>query len=68
MNIADIVVFDGASTPVSHTLKAVSVERVNGKSGKIEAVWREQLASLPTYAQVTARLTLTRTRKLSILR
>lgn len=61
MNIADIVVYDGASTPVLHTLKAVSVERVNGKSGKIEAVWREQIASLPTYAQVTARLTLTRT-------
>lgn len=59
-NIADVVVFDGAIPPVSHTLKALSVER-NKTSGKIEAVWREQLATLPTYAQAELRLSLVRT-------
>lgn len=61
-NIADVVVFDGAATPVSHTLKAISVER-NKTSGKIEAVWREQLATLPTYAQAEMRMSLVRTSK-----
>lgn len=49
--IANITVFDGAATPVSHTLVAISVTRENGK---IIALWREQLASLPVYAQVSA--------------
>lgn len=61
-NIANIVVFDGATTPVVHTLIPISVER-DQKSGRIEAMWREQVASLPTYAQVTFRVTLTRTNK-----
>lgn len=47
--IADITVFDGAATPVSHTLKAVSVTR---EKGKVVALWRESLATLPVYAQV----------------
>lgn len=49
--IANITVFDGAATPVSHTLGAVSVTRENGV---VEALWREQIASLPTEAQVSA--------------
>lgn len=48
-NIANIVVFDGASTPVSHTLVPVSVSK---EAGSVIAIWREQLASLPTEAQV----------------
>lgn len=48
-NIANIVVFDGASTPVSHTLVPVSVSK---EAGTVVAIWREQLASLPTEAQV----------------
>jgi hypothetical protein len=48
-NIANIVVFDGASTPVSHTLVPVSVVK---EAGSVIAIWREQLASLPTEAQV----------------
>lgn len=51
--IADITVFDGATPPVSHTLKAVSVTRENGK---IEGFWREQNAALPYYAQITLRV------------
>jgi hypothetical protein len=47
--IANITVFDGASTPVSHTLVPVSVTR---ESGTVIGYWREQLASLPTEAQV----------------
>lgn len=49
--IANIVVFDGAATPVSHTLVPVSVSRENGM---IEAAWREQIAGLPVEAQVNA--------------
>lgn len=53
-NIANIVVFDGAATPVSHTLEPVSVTR---ERGKITAVWRENIAALPAEAQVYAVLT-----------
>lgn len=60
-NIANIVVFDGAATPVSHTLVPVEVVK-DPKSGAITALWREQLASLPTYAQVTAVARLNRTK------
>lgn len=49
--IADITVFDGAATPVSHTLKAVSVTRTGDR---VVALWREALASVPTEAQVWA--------------
>lgn len=61
-NIANIVVYDGAATPVAHTLIPISVER-NQKSGRIEALWREQVATLPTYAQVELRVTIARTAK-----
>ncbi len=47
--IADITVYDGASTPVSHVLKAISVSRVGPK---VEAYWRESNAALPVYAQI----------------
>lgn len=50
-NISDIVVFDGAATPVSHTLKAVSVTR---SAAEVVAEWREMLSSVPVYAQVRA--------------
>ena len=48
--IANIVAFDGAATPVSHTLVPVSVTRK--EDGSVVAEWREQLASLPIEAQV----------------
>lgn len=48
--IGNIVVFDGASTPVSHTLIPVSVTR---SAGIIEAMWREQLSTVPLQAQVS---------------
>jgi hypothetical protein len=53
--IANITVFDGAATPVSHTLVPVSVTR---EKGTVEAYWREQLASLPTEAQVWVKASL----------
>jgi hypothetical protein len=49
--IADITVFDGAATPVTHTLKAISVTR---DKGTVFAEWRENLASVPVYAQIRA--------------
>lgn len=61
-NIANIVVFDGAATPVSHTLVPVEVVK-DPKTGQITAKWREQLAALPTYAQVCATARLSKTRR-----
>jgi len=48
-NIANITVFDGAATPVSHTLNAVSITKENGV---VTALWREGIVSLPVEAQV----------------
>lgn len=49
-NIANITVFDGAATPVSHTLVPVSIRY---EDGAIVAMWREALAGLPTEAQIS---------------
>lgn len=56
-NIANIVAFDGAATPVSHTLLAISVTKENGK---VIAYWRENAASVPTIAQVSCTMTLSK--------
>ena len=56
-NIADITVYDGAATPVSHVLKAVSVTRNNNE---VVAEWRESVATVPTYAQVRASMKISR--------
>lgn len=48
--IANLTVFDGAATPVSHTLAPIFVR---AEKGVVQALWREQLASLPTEAQVS---------------
>lgn len=55
--IANITVFDGAATPVSHTLVAIDVTKDNGK---IVANWRENVSTLPAYAQVRATTSLER--------
>lgn len=47
--ISTITVFDGASTPVSHTLVPVSVSR--DKPNRIKAEWRETGLAVPTIAQ-----------------
>jgi len=47
--MASITVYDGAATPVAHTLVPIFIKTENG--GQF-AMWREQLASLPTEAQV----------------
>ncbi|DAD50675.1 coat protein [ssRNA phage SRR6960799_14] len=46
---ANITVFDGAATPVSHTLVPISTSNNNGE---LVAVWRENITSLPVEAQV----------------
>lgn len=48
--IANITVFDGAATPVTHTLVPVAVNR---EKGAISAIWREQITSLPVEAQIS---------------
>lgn len=55
--ISNVTVFDGAATPVSHTLKAISVTRANGE---VIAEYREDLPAVPVYAQVRATLKLSR--------
>ncbi len=50
---ANIVAFDGASTPVSHTLIPVGTSR-DKVDGSL-AEWRENLLTLPKEAQVSAR-------------
>lgn len=57
--IATLVAFDGAATPVTHSLVAISVSR---KEQDITAEYREMLASVPAYAQIscTVRLQLTK--------
>lgn len=47
---ANITVFDGAATPVSHLLVASGVKVL--KDGTQFALWREQLSALPLKAQV----------------
>jgi hypothetical protein len=55
--IAAITVFDGASTPVSHTLQPISVTRTGEK---VVALWRETSLAIPTYAQVRHQETIER--------
>lgn len=55
--IGNLVAFDGAASPVSHTLLPVSVTR---SANAVEAYWREGLASVPVYAQVTCTMKIER--------
>lgn len=48
---ANIVAFDGAATPVSHTF--VPVASAENIKGEIRAAWREALTTVPAYAQIT---------------
>lgn len=53
---ANIVAFDGAATPVSHTLVPADASR-DASSGELIAEWREALTTVPVYAQVRAKTT-----------
>lgn len=54
-NIANIVAFDGASTPVSHTFTPIVINR---EKGVVTAEWRENVSGVPAYAspRVTMRM------------
>lgn len=54
--IANITVFDGAATPVTHTLTAISVTR---KGNEVVADWREVSLTVPAYASIRASVKLT---------
>lgn len=47
---ANITVFDGAATPVVHTLVPEGIERL--PDGSLVARWKESLAGVPDYAQI----------------
>lgn len=53
---ANIVAFDGAATPVSHTLEPLN-SAMDPNSGELVASWSEKLASLPDYAQIRFKTT-----------
>lgn len=55
--IANITAYDGFTTPALHTLLPISVTR---EGGKVTAMWRENAASVPTYAQVWCQMSLER--------
>lgn len=48
---ANIIAFDGAATPVSHTFVPIGVAS-DSKSGELVANWREAITTVPTYAQI----------------
>nr|UJQ85879.1 MAG: hypothetical protein 2 [Leviviridae sp.] len=50
-NIANITVFDGAATPVVHTLTAMEIKR---DKDRVIALWQELNPALPTEAQIRA--------------
>jgi hypothetical protein len=47
---ANITVFDGAASPVSHTLVGEGIERL--PDGTLKATWKESLPGVPDYAQI----------------
>lgn len=49
---ANIVAFDGAATPVSHTLVPVGTSREKTVGSRAE--WRENILTLPKEAQISA--------------
>lgn len=51
---ANIAVYDGAATPVLHTLVPISI--ANSSKDEITALYREEIAGIPTEAQVSATL------------
>lgn len=53
--MADIVAYDGASTPASHTFKPQQVTR---EDGLITAVWKEVVTTVPDAAQGTVTMSL----------
>jgi hypothetical protein len=62
---ANIVVFDGAPTPVQHTLVSVSVSK---EKGKVTAFYREASAAVPTVAQINATITMQQAEKSGVYR
>jgi len=52
---ANIVAFDGAATPVSHTLVPVRNSEVNGVT---QAEWRENITTIPVKANVRVSTTM----------
>lgn len=49
---ANIVAFDGAATPVSHTFVPVHAAK-DPKSGAFISTWREALTTVPSIAQIS---------------
>lgn len=52
----NIVAFDGAAVPVSHTLEPMN-SSTDPVSGETVALWAERLTTLPDYAQIRYKTT-----------
>lgn len=53
---ANIVAFDGAATPVQHTLEPLN-SGIDPATGELVAQWSEKIATLPDYAQIRFKTT-----------
>lgn len=64
---ANIVAFDGAAVPVTHTF--VPVGAASGSpSGEFTAMWREALTAVPEYAQIRVKTTKVKNLKSGVTR
>lgn len=63
--MANIVAFDGAATPVSHTFVPKDVTK---EGGVITATWKETVSTVPDAAQGTVVMTMRRLEKSGIYR
>lgn len=63
--MSNITVFDGAATPVSHTLVNQSISK---EKGVIVAVWQEKLPSVPDEAQVKLTMKMEKIQKSGVVR
>lgn len=52
----NIVAFDGAATPVPHTLEPLN-SAIDPATGETVASWSEKIATLPDYAQIRFKTT-----------
>lgn len=64
---ANIVAFDGAAVPVTHTFVPVGASS-GGQGGELTAMWREALTAVPEYAQIRVKTTKTKNLKSGVTR
>jgi hypothetical protein len=64
-SIANLIAFDGAATPVSHTFLPINIL---DSGSETVALYRESLASVPVYGQPTVKMSLGKRSKNGVYR